>query len=67
MIPYQYLIKIFLSHMHTDHWGGLSSIWAGGWTAGRPMPLEVWGPSGMTPYMGTSTGCGFENLYPREL
>jgi len=53
MIPYQYLTKIFLSHLHTDHWGGLSSIWAGGWTAGRPEPLEVWGPSGATPEMGT--------------
>ena len=53
MIPYQYLTKVFLSHLHTDHWGGLASLWAGGWTAGRPVPLEVWGPSGMTPEMGT--------------
>ncbi len=53
MIPYQYLTKVFLSHLHTDHWGGLSSLWAGGWTAGRPVPLEVWGPSGQTPEMGT--------------
>ena len=30
MIPYQYLTKVFLSHLHTDHWGGLSSLWAGG-------------------------------------
>ena len=54
MIPYQYLTKIFLSHLHTDHWGGLASIWAGGWTSGRPGPLEVWGPSGQTPEMGTA-------------
>ncbi len=54
MIPYEYLTKIFLSHLHTDHWGDLSSIWAGGWTAGRPVPLEVWGPSGQTPEMGTA-------------
>jgi ribonuclease Z len=53
MIPYQYLTKIFLSHLHTDHWGDLDALWAGGWTAGRPGPLEVWGPSGMTPDMGT--------------
>ena len=53
MIPYEYLTKVFLSHLHTDHWGGLGSLWAGGWTAGRPGPLEVWGPSGMTPEMGT--------------
>ncbi len=54
MIPYEYLTKIFLSHLHTDHWGDLTSIWAGGWTAGRPVPLEVWGPSGQTPEMGTA-------------
>ena len=54
MIPYEYLTKIFLSHLHTDHWGDLDSLWAGGWTAGRPVPLEVWGPSGATEDMGTA-------------
>ncbi len=54
MIPYEYLTKIFLSHLHTDHWGDLSAIWAGGWTAGRPVPLEIWGPSGQAPDMGTA-------------
>lgn len=53
MIPAEYLTKIFISHLHTDHWGDLDSIWAGGWTAGRPVPLEVWGPSGQSPEMGT--------------
>lgn len=53
MIPYEYLTKVFLSHLHTDHWGDLNALWAGGWTAGRPVPLEVWGPSGQTKDMGT--------------
>jgi ribonuclease Z len=53
MIPAEYLTRIFLSHLHTDHWGDLDALWAGGWTAGRPVPLEVWGPSGMQPDMGT--------------
>jgi len=53
MIPAQYLTKVFLSHLHTDHWGDLDALWAGGWTSGRPVPLEVWGPSGATPEMGT--------------
>ncbi len=54
MIPYEYLTKIFLSHLHTDHWGDLDSLWAGGWTAGRPVPLEIWGPTGQTEDMGTA-------------
>ena len=54
MIPAEYLTKIFISHLHTDHWGDLASLWAGGWTAGRPVPLEVWGPSGQTKEMGTA-------------
>jgi ribonuclease Z len=54
MIPAEYLTKIFLSHLHTDHWGDLDALWAGGWTAGRPVPLEIWGPSGMSEDMGTA-------------
>jgi ribonuclease Z len=53
MIPYDYLDKIFISHLHTDHWGDLASLWAGGWTAGRTSPLKIWGPSGAVPEMGT--------------
>ncbi len=53
MIPAEFLTKVVISHLHTDHWGDLASLWAGGWTAGRPVPLKVWGPSGMTPEMGT--------------
>ena len=53
MIPADYLTKVFLTHLHTDHWGDLVSLWAGGWTAGRTVPLEVWGPSGARDDMGT--------------
>ena len=31
MIPYQYLDKVFLSHLHTDHMGSINALWAGGW------------------------------------
>jgi len=53
MIPSDFLTKVFLTHLHTDHWGDLASLWAGGWTAGRTKPLEVWGPSGSREDMGT--------------
>ncbi len=53
MIPADFLTKVFLTHLHTDHWGDLASLWAGGWTAGRTKPLEVWGPSGAREDMGT--------------
>ena len=54
MIPSEFLTKVFISHLHTDHWGDLDGLWAGGWTSGRPVPLELWGPSGQTPEMGTA-------------
>ena len=54
MIPYDFLDKVFLTHLHTDHWGDLSTLWAGGWTAGRTKPLRVWGPKGATADMGTA-------------
>jgi ribonuclease Z len=53
MIPYDFLNKVFLTHLHTDHTGDLPTLWAGGWTAGRTGPLKIWGPSGETPEMGT--------------
>ena len=31
MIPYQYLDKVFLSHLHTNHMGSINALWAGGW------------------------------------
>ncbi len=53
MIPYDFLDKVFLTHLHTDHWGDLDALWAGGWTAGRTEALKVWGPSGARKEMGT--------------
>ena len=54
MIPYDFLNKVFLTHLHTDHWGDLTTLWAGGWTAGRTGPLRIWGPTGATKEMGTA-------------
>ena len=52
-IPYNKLNKIFLSHLHSDHWGDFVAIFIGGWIAGRTVPLQVWGPSGQSPKFGT--------------
>ena len=41
-IPYNFLNKIFLGHLHTDHFGDLASIYVGGALAGRQKPLRVW-------------------------
>jgi ribonuclease Z len=52
-IPYNYLDKVFVGHLHTDHFGDLASLFVGGALAGRQKPLRVWGPSGDKPEYGT--------------
>jgi hypothetical protein len=46
-IPYDYLDKVFVSHLHSDHVGDMDSLWIGGWTGGRHaiftlITLEIW-------------------------
>ncbi len=53
-IPYEYLNKVFLSHLHTDHMGDIDALFVGGLISGRVGPLYVWGPSGATPETGTA-------------
>jgi ribonuclease Z len=52
-IPYNYLDKVFLSHLHTDHFGDLDALFISGALAGRQKPLRVWGPGGDKPERGT--------------
>jgi ribonuclease Z len=52
-IPYSYLDKIFISHLHVDHIGDLDEMFIGGWVSNRTGPLRVWGPSGLEPDLGT--------------
>ncbi len=52
-IPYDWLDKVFISHLHQDHFADLVTLWIGGWTGGRHGPLRVWGPSGESPELGT--------------
>jgi ribonuclease BN (tRNA processing enzyme) len=37
----------FATHLHSDHTGGYSDLILGGWTSGRGVPLQVYGPSGL--------------------
>ncbi|MCP3877678.1 MAG: MBL fold metallo-hydrolase, partial [Sulfitobacter sp.] len=53
-IPYDYLDKIFIGHLHADHFGSLGEIFIGGALMGRQKPLRVWGPSGRSPELGTA-------------
>jgi ribonuclease Z len=52
-IPYDWLDKVFITHLHQDHFADLLALWIGGWTGGRHGPLRVWGPSGDIPELGT--------------
>ena len=52
-IPYDYLDKVFLGHLHVDHMGDLPTFWLGGTVMNRLTPLRIWGPSGSTPELGT--------------
>ena len=47
------LDKVFIAHLHLDHCGGIFPLFdAMGWA--RNTPLQVWGPSGTTPELGTA-------------
>jgi len=51
-IPYDYLDKVFIGHLHADHVGDLDALWIGGVIANRQRPLRIWGPSGAKPELG---------------
>jgi ribonuclease Z len=53
-IPYDYLDKIFLGHLHADHIGSLAEIFIGGALMGRQKPLRIWGPNSTVPELGTA-------------
>jgi ribonuclease Z len=52
-IPYDYLDKVFIGHLHSDHFGDLDALWIGGVVANRVTPLRLWGPSGSETKYGT--------------
>ena len=52
-IPYDYLDKVFIGHLHSDHFGAIGDLFVGGSLMGRHVPLRIWGPSGPVPELGT--------------
>jgi len=52
-IPYDYLDKLFIGHLHADHIGDLDALWIGGVISNRQVPLRIWGPSGSEEKLGT--------------
>ena len=53
-IPYDYLDKVFLGHLHSDHFGDMDALWVGGVVGNRVNPMRVWGPAGHLPEYGTA-------------
>ncbi len=51
-IPYDYLDKIFISHLHTDHFGDFAAYFIGGWVAGTS--ARLW-PQRCSPGTGNET------------
>jgi ribonuclease Z len=52
-IPMDYLDKVFIGHLHSDHFGDLGDLWVGGVIGNRQRPLRIWGPSSSKPELGT--------------
>jgi len=67
-IPYDFIDKVFLSHLHADHIGALAELWIGGALMGRQKPLRIWGPSGPTEELGTAAAIeALKNVYRWDL
>lgn len=52
-LPVTATTKLFLTHLHADHVGDVPTLVWSLAKAGRRDPVEVWGPAGETPALGT--------------
>ena len=67
-IPTAFLDKIFIGHLHGDHFGDIGSLFVAGGIAGRFTPLRIWGPSGSTPELGTAAAVdAMEKMFAWDL
>jgi ribonuclease Z len=63
-IPMAFLDKVFIGHLHGDHFGGIGALYVAGGIAGRFSPLRIWGPSGSRPELGTRAAIeAMEKMY----
>jgi len=53
-IPGDELTHVFASHLHTDHIGDLGPFWSQAYLSGRTVPIELYGPAGENPSLGTT-------------
>ena len=67
-IPMAFLDKVFIGHLHGDHFGGIGALYVAGGIAGRFTPLRIWGPSGSRPELGTKAAIdAMEKMYLWDL
>ena len=67
-IPTAFLDKVFIGHLHGDHFGGIGALYVAGGIAGRFSPLRIWGPSGTRPELGTKAAIkAMEKMYLWDL
>jgi ribonuclease Z len=45
--------KVFISHLHSDHAGDFAPLYIGGWMNGRYTAINIYGPTGSRPELGT--------------
>ncbi|MCB1462887.1 MAG: MBL fold metallo-hydrolase [Nitratireductor sp.] len=53
-VPHSLLDKVFLTHLHIDHFGDMGALYGMGMVRGRFTPLRVWGPSAAEERLGTA-------------
>ncbi len=67
-IPTAFLDKVFIGHLHADHFGDIGSLFVSAGLAGRFTPLRIWGPRGATPELGTKAAIdAMEKMYAWDL
>jgi ribonuclease Z len=67
-IPTGFLDKVFIGHLHGDHFGDLGALFVAGGIAGRFSPLRIWGPSGAKPELGTKAAVeAMEKMYAWDI